>query len=247
MDSSEAVGEQSFDTLFAGRLHCRQHRRGYRFSVDAVLLAHFLVPKKNDRILDLCAGCGVVALILAHRWPEARLTALDVQPRLAELIRINSAENGFAERIQVVEGDCRRMGGLLPAGGFDCLVCNPPYRKVAGGRRNLLTEQAVARHEILADLAAVVRAAAFALKTRGRAAFVYPASRAAGLLACLVEHGFAPKRLQVVHSYPGDIGRLVLVEAVKNGGEGMNILPPFHVYEEKGGDYTTGMAACYAP
>jgi hypothetical protein len=58
------------DTLFAGRLLCRQHRDGYRFSVDAVLAAHFAGPKSGQRVLDLGGGCGVIGLILVHRLPE---------------------------------------------------------------------------------------------------------------------------------------------------------------------------------
>jgi len=247
MNNPEPGHELSEDTLFSGRLRCLQHRQGYRFSIDAVLLAHFLAPKKNDRVLDLCAGCGVVSLILAYRWPEIGLTALEVQPQLAALIRRNSTENEFSERIRVVEGDCRQMDTLVAAGSFDCLACNPPYRKVASGRANPQTEQALARHELLADLGAVVQAAAFALKNRGRAAFVYPAARAATLLATLQSHAFAPKRLRVVHSYPGDTGRLVLLEAVKNGGEELVILPPLFVYQEKGGEYAPETASFYLP
>ncbi len=247
MDSQAPGDELTTDTLFSGRLLCRQRRRGYRFSIDAVLLAHFLKPKKNDRVLDLCAGCGVVALILAYRFPDLRLTALEVQPQLAGLIRLNASENGFAERFAVLAGDCRRIGELVEAGSFDCLVCNPPYRKEASGRRNPQSEQAIARHELRADLETVLAAAAHALRTGGRAVFVYPAARAASLLAGLAAHAFAAKRLRVVHSHPGDQGRLVLVEAAKNGGEGLTILPPLHVYQHRGGEYTAEMAAFYAP
>ncbi len=245
--SPGSASEFSEESLFAGRLSCRQPRRGYRYSLDAVLLAHFLVPKRRDRILDLCAGCGIVSLLLAYRWPEIRLTALEVQPRLAGLIRENSETNGLSGRMEAVTGDCRRIGELLAPGSFDCLVCNPPYRRLASGRQNPHSEEAIARHELRADLETVLAAAAHALRTGGRAVFVYPAARAASLLAGLAAHAFAAKRLRVVHSHPGDQGRLVLVEAAKNGGEGLTILPPLHVYQHRGGEYTAEMAAFYAP
>ena len=60
----------SEDTLFSGRLICRQPEHGYRFSVDAVLAAHFAGPAATDRVLDLGCGCGVIGLILAHRCPD---------------------------------------------------------------------------------------------------------------------------------------------------------------------------------
>jgi len=242
---ADQMRELSEDTLFSGQVTCLQHRDGYRFSVDAVLLAHFINPAAGDRILDLGAGCGVVSLALCFRHPGIFLTALEIQPALAELCRRNAVNNRFDDRLQVKEGDLRDLASLLPAGSFDWVVANPPYRKNDTGRKNLDQEQAIARHEIMADLSEVIRASAFLVKTKGRAAFVYPASRAAALIRELVESGFAPKRLQVVHSYPGSVGKLVLVEAVKAGGEELSILPPFYIYDAPSGAYTSEMARCY--
>lgn len=238
--------ELSEETLFSGQLRCLQHRQGYRFSMDAVLLASFPLWKKNERILDLCAGCGIISLLLAQGWPDAALTALELQPRLAAVLRRNVELNSFQERIRVVEGDCCRIESLLPAGCFDLVVCNPPYRTMASGRQNPHSEQALARHEIAVRLADVARAVGFVLKARGRAAFVYPAARTVTLLRTLTEHSLEPKRLRLVHSFPGEPGRLLLVEAVKNGGEGLTVLPPLYVHQEKGGCYTPEMTACYA-
>ena len=61
------------------------------------------------------------------------------------------------------------------------------------------------------------------------------------------DQGIEPKRLQVVYSYPGSEARLLLVEGVKGGGEELLIEPPFNIYQEKDGDYTAEMAACYEP
>jgi tRNA1(Val) A37 N6-methylase TrmN6 len=54
--------------------------------------------------------------------------------------------------------------------------------------------------------------------------------------------------MQPVYSYPGDDpARLILVEAVKNGGEGVCLLPPFYVYRYPDGPYSPEMAAMYQP
>ena len=55
------------NSLFDGQLHCNQHRQGYRFSIDAVLLAHYISVKANDRILDIGTGSGIISLILLYR------------------------------------------------------------------------------------------------------------------------------------------------------------------------------------
>lgn len=237
----------SCDYLFDGRIHCLQPRHGYRFSEDAVLLAHFIAPQPGDRILDLGAGCGIISLILAYRWPAITLTAIELQPNLAELARRNAADNNLAARLRVIEGDLRQSRDLLAAGSCAWVVCNPPYHQLATGRLNPQGEQAVARHEIHADLAAVLEAARYALSHSGRLAVVFPAARATSLVYALKNSGLEPKRLQMVHSHPGAPGRLVLVEAAAMAGEHLTVLPPFFVADIPGGPYSVAMARCYAP
>lgn len=241
------VRELTDDTLFAGRLSCRQHRDGYRFSVDAVLLAHFFIPRPIESILDLGCGCGVIPLILAYRWPGLSQTGLELQPQLVALARRNVVDNGLAERISIVEGDLRDLSGLFKPGQFQRVVCNPPFYRFEGARLNLDPERRLARHEVAADLAEVVAAAGWLLHKGGRVDLVYPAERAASLLTALRGAGLEPKRLQVVHSYPGTPGKLVLVEGLKGGGEELEILPPFYIYREAGGEYAPEMARCYEP
>jgi tRNA1(Val) A37 N6-methylase TrmN6 len=54
------------------------------------------------------------------------------------------------------------------------------------------------------------------------------------------------KRLQPVYSYPEDTrARLVMVEAVKNGGQGVHLLPPFYIYDFSDGPYSQEMLALY--
>ncbi|MFA6499656.1 MAG: methyltransferase [Desulfurivibrionaceae bacterium] len=242
-----AIAEElTEESLFGGRLRCLQPRQGYRFSVDAVLLAHFLAPEPEARILDLGAGCGVVSLILSHRYPTVSLVALEVQPRLAEVIRQNVASNDLKNRLTVIEGDCCRIATLLPQGSCDWVAANPPYYPTGSGRHHPETERAKARHEVLGGIGEMAEAAAFALKSGGRAAFVYPARRAEILLGVLRENGLEPRRLQRVHPYPGAEAGLVLVEAMKDGGEDLTVLPSFFICQEKGGAYTVEMAAMYA-
>lgn len=237
--------EITADTLFDGRLRCCQHRDGYRFSVDSILLAHFSSPHRSERVLDLGCGCGVVSLIMAFRHPNISIDCLEIQPALARLARMNAVDNGFSGRMRVFEGDMRDSGALPERTPYDRVVCNPPYRRRDGSRINRDPEQAAARHEITADLDAVIAAADRTLGIGGRLDLVYPASRGAHLFARLGASVFEPKRLQVVHSYPGSPGKILLVEAIKKGGEDLEILPPFFIFNAPGGDYTPEMEKLY--
>jgi tRNA1Val (adenine37-N6)-methyltransferase len=129
---------------------------------------------------------------------------------------------------------------------MDLVVCNPPYRKSSSGRISSVDQRARARHEIDASLADIVDAASFAVKNRGRIVFVYPAERAMTLISLLKKRRLEPKRLQPVYSYPESANAsLVLVEAIKNGGEEVQLLAPFYIYSEQNGPYSSQMQELY--
>ncbi len=236
----------SRDTLFDGRLICHQSKAGYRFSVDAVLAAHFFTPKSGDTILDLCSGCGVIGLILAYRHPDVIISGLEFQEELVDLGRQNSKINGFQERLSIIQGDACMIKHHIKPEHFDLVVCNPPYRKLETGRINSQDQAAIARHEITAAMCDFVGAASFAVRNRGVVVFIYPATRVGVLIAVLQQNRLMPKRVQPVYSYPGkDSARLVLVEAVKNGGEQCELMTPLYIYESKNGEYSQQMMKLY--
>ena len=238
----------SDDTLFNGRLVCRQYRQGYRFSADAVLAAHFCTVQAGDHILDLGCGCGVIGLIIAYRNREknVRVTGLEFQADLSMLSHDNILANNLESSMSVIEADLRRIEEAISPESFDLVVCNPPYRKPGAGRISLGDQRARARHEIDASLSDIVNAAAFAVKNRGRVVFIYPAERATTVLEALKQRRLEPKRLQPVYSYPGsEKACLILVESVKNGGEEVQICPPCVMDTDKNGPYTDPMQELY--
>lgn len=235
------------DTLFDGRIMCLQHRKGYRFSVDAVLLGNFVQPRKGEKVLDLGCGCGIIPLILAYRWDSVSITGLELQADLALLAEKNVASNNRQDQITIVRGDLREIEQYIAPGSFDLVISNPPYRKPGSGKVNPGLEQAVARHEQAADLASVTRAANWSSRKRGRVVFIYPASRGAAVIATLKNAGLEPKKMLPIFSYPGSAASLVIIEAVKQGGEELTILPPFYVYDRRDGEYSPEMARYYQP
>ncbi|RWX45284.1 Methyltransferase domain-containing protein [Candidatus Electrothrix marina] len=235
------------DTLFNGRLVCRQHRDGYRFSLDAVLLAHFCRPASRDNVLDLGTGCGVISLVLCYRHPDIQVTGLELQPALAELALNNAQANKLEDRFAVQQGDLRTIKQHLRAESYELVLSNPPYHKVGCGRISQEDECALARHELTADPDSVIAAAAYAVKNRGTMTCIYPAERLATVLAAMMKKRLVPKRIQPVYSYPeDDRARLVMIEAMKNGGEGLRLLPPLYIYQYPDGPYSAEVAAMYA-
>ncbi len=246
-DIQDRDGEHiTADSLFNGQLVCHQHRHGYRFSVDAVLLAHFCQVRSGASILDLGCGSGIIGLILLFCHQDVTVTGLEMQNSLVKLARKNAGANSFFERMEIVAGDARDPGKTLAPESFDLVVCNPPYRPAGSGRINRADEAAIARHELKATLEDMVSAAFFAVRNRCPVCFVYPAEGMARLLATLEEQRLIVKRVQPVYSYEdSDQASLVLVETVKNGGPGCRLAAPFYVYAGPDRTYSSAMRKLY--
>ena len=239
------MSEDTLDTLVDGKLRLYQSRMGYRFSLDALLLAHFVTVKRRERIVDLGSGNGTIALLLSHLHPTASLTGLEVQPAMAERARRSVALNRLDDRVAIVAGDLREIAALMASSSCDVVVSNPPFRKPSSGRISANRERRLARHEIKGALTDFLAAAAYLLRAKGRLALIYSAERAVELLAALRRAGVEPKRLRWVHSCAEDAALLVLVEAVKGGRSGVEVAPPLMIYR-MGKEYSAEAAAIVA-
>lgn len=92
--------EETLDTILNGRLQVFQNKKGYRFSLDSILLAHFVSLKPRARVIDLGCGNGIIVLIAAKRFPHVNCVGLEIQEKLAELARKNTQLNGLSGRVK---------------------------------------------------------------------------------------------------------------------------------------------------
>ena len=225
------------DTFFDGKIRVMQYRRGYRFSIDAVLLAHHAAPRPREKVLDLGAGCGIISLIMGSRRSDLKIYAVEVQTELADLAATNVHQNHLEDRIDVVCTDMKLLTRQMTSGPFDLIVSNPPYHKPGSGRINPDAQRAVARHEIKASLADVLQATRRMLRTAGRFVTIFTANRTTDILTQMRNEQIEPKILRMIHSNRDADAGLVLIEGLKGGRPGLKVAPPLFVYDEKG-DYT---------
>lgn len=243
---NENVMNESLDALFGGTLSLYQSRSGYRFSLDALLLAYFVRLKADEKVVDLGTGNGVIPLILAHRYPWADVTGVELQQRMVDRAQKNIRLNKLQNRLKILRGDVRAIERVAPANSFHAALLNPPFRKPTSGRISLDDEKRVARHEIEGGLGDFLRAAAYLLPGKGRVAIIYGATRMIDLLAELRRAGIEPKRLRMVHSFVDTAANLVLVEGVKDGRGGVEVLAPLIIYRSGGNVYSTEVARMMA-
>jgi tRNA1Val (adenine37-N6)-methyltransferase len=234
------------DTFFNGKIRITQDRAGYRFSIDAVLLAYFADPRSGDIVLDLGTGCGIIPLILAYRQPQIAIYGVEVQTELAELAVSNVRENRLEEHITVFCTDMKLLRPAMTAGPVDLVVCNPPFRRQGSGRINPDAQRAVARHEIKANLGDIIQTSHRMLRTAGRLVLIYTAGRLTDILSRMRSDGIEPKFIRMIHSRQDTEAALILIEGVKGGRPDLKIAPPLIIYDKKN-DYTDEVKSMFRP
>ena len=230
--------------LFEGRLRIVQPVEGYRFSLEALLLSGFVRLRGRERVLDLGAGCGVIAAVLALRYPGVRIVALEIQEVLSRALGLTVRENAFEGRVFPLRGDLRRFP--LKAGAFEAVVANPPFKPPQSGRLPPEESHLLARTETLATLADFLSAARRALKTGGRLFMVHTALRLAEVLSEMRTRDLSPQRLRLVHPAPGEEARFMLVEAVAGGRTETRVDPPLFIHQSPGGKYSEEITRFFA-
>jgi tRNA1Val (adenine37-N6)-methyltransferase len=240
----EGMEEETADGILHGSLRIFQKKKGYRFSLDAILLSHFVLLKPKTSNIDLGCGSGIIMLILAGRFPHTIWTGVEIQEGLAALAQKNIQANGLEGRIKILCNDARTIKKILPANSFDSVIFNPPYRKLNSGRVNPLLEKAIARHEIQGSLKDFLQASKYLLKPGGRVFTIYPSKRLVELISLFRLCAIEPKRLKLVFSDNCSAAEFVLVEGRAGSQEELEIEQPLYVYDQDK-KYTSEMSAIF--
>lgn len=192
----------------------------YRFTSDSILLSRFARAKKGDKVADFCSGSGVVGFhFLCINPCISTLDLFEMQPELAEMSERTAKLNGFDCTVHCTK--IQQIGREYDD-KFSLVLCNPPYERA--GFENEVYERAVCRKEITVTLSEIIESGYRALKFGGRFAIINRADRTAELVCLLKKRGLEPKKLQFVTGVSGAKPYLVMVEAVKGGREGIEIL-----------------------
>jgi tRNA1Val (adenine37-N6)-methyltransferase len=227
--------DETLDTFFNGKLQIIQKKKGYRFSMDAILLSQFIRIRKNDRMIDLGTGCGILPLLLSYTNKALSFVGIEIQKALAECARKNVVLNHLEDRILILKQDHRELRETFPPGSFDVVLSNPPYRKNRSGKINPSMEKAIARHEIKGTLEDLISTASYLLPKKGKCYLIFPALRTVDLFVALRGEKLEPKRLQCVYPRFGEEASFILIESVKAGGAELKNMDPLILHESDKG------------
>ncbi len=204
---------QTEDLQENGLMICVE-KPGFSYGGDAVALAAFARLKKGETALDLGAGTGILAILLAGRY-GARFTAVEIRGDMCALMQKSIALNAQEEMISVMNADLRELKSGRGFENFDAAVCNPPY--FSGGTQSENEQRLESRHQKSCDFRDAAACAFRLLKQGGRFYICCPVTMLADCCAALIENGMQPKRMRI------ESGRLALIEAKKGAKAGMRL------------------------
>jgi tRNA1Val (adenine37-N6)-methyltransferase len=214
-----------------GRLIIRQPERGYRFSIDSVILAGFAASFCRGAVLDLGTGCGVLLLLLSRLAPGMQAgIGVELQEDLLAFARRNFRDNCPDGRLVAEAGDFRGAVPGVEPGSFDLVVSNPPYGRAGHGRRNPDPGKETARHDVTCALPELFSAASRHLSAIGRFAFILPYQRLSEVEPCAAKEGLRVEFVRVVHPRDGERPSRGLCCAVRGGGGTPRLLPPLFLH-----------------
>lgn len=236
--------DETLDDLILGDFKLIQAVHGYRFSLDAVLLAHFPALERIHNAIDLGTGNGVIPVLLATRSPSITITGLELQESMVDRANRTISCNGLGNRIKIINGNINYINELFAANCADLVVSNPPFWKKGEGRISQNEEEAIARHEIFLDLPALIAAGAYVLRPGGNMCIIHRADRLTEIIDIYHKNKLHVKKLRTIHPFCDREAKLVLIEGQKNGGGGFTILPPLIIYK-KPGEYCDELQQLY--
>ena len=234
----------TFDEILYGKLKLLQPLGGVRVNLDTVLLASWVkIRRAGSRILEAGCASGAVSLLLALKFNQAKITGIDIQSDLIELAKLNSQNNNLSENVNFITGDLRDKN-LLPLEYFDVLVINPPYSSMSSGRKSDVLSKTTARLDLTCKINDVAELSRRVLKSKGRLFAVFTSERLDEFLGAMRVEKIIPKRIKFVHSRLNLNSGIFLIECIKDGGEGLTILPPLIVRDEYN-NYTEELLGAY--
>lgn len=221
-----------------------QNPEMFKFSLDSVLLPHFVTLNKSTKeILDIGTGNAPIPLILS-KLTNAHITGVEIQKEVAEMAKESVEVNNLGNKINIINDDIKEYYLTQKDKKYDIITCNPPYFKVTSDSlKNESEYKTIARHEVKLSLEDIVKISKSLLKTNGTLAIVHRPERLIDIITLMRYNNIEPKKIQFVYPRKNTDANILLIEGTLNGKPGVKILEPLYVYNDDN-SYTREIKKC---
>ncbi len=217
--------------FYKGKVIVCQGKNGYRFSVDAPILADFLPALPTEKALEIGTGVGIVSLLALYKKKFSYIYGVEIQRSLSQLAELNVEKNGFLENARIITADFNEIYRDFP--GICHIFSNPPFLQPNRGRLSPNPEIRDAKTEIRLTIRQLLVKCYSLLGTKGNLYLVLPYSRYREISKMARQIGYFVSRQREVFSFSnGKPGRF-LVQLTTYDVSPVT-LPPLIIFKEKG-------------
>ena len=204
----------------------------HTFGTDAMLLAHFANPKRNDILCDFGSGCGIIPFLWLRDGKGKEITAIEIQENGCNQM-LRSKEMNSADKINILNRDLKEISDLK-SGSFDLVTMNPPYKIQNGGIKNDEDYATIARHETFCNMNDIAKSASRLLRFGGKLCICQRPERVFDVMFAMRENGIEPKTLRFVSKKGDTQPWLVLVEGKRGAKNGLKVEKNLVAYKDDG-------------
>lgn len=204
----------------------------HTFGTDAMLLASFANPKRNDVACDFGSGCGIIPFLWLRDGKCKEITAIEIQENGCNQM-LRSSELNETDKITILNRDLKEIDDLK-AGSFDLVTMNPPYKIENGGIKNDEEYATIARHETFCNMNDIAKSAARLLRFGGKLCICHRPERVFDAMFAMRENGIEPKTLRFVSKKGDTQPWLVLIEGKRGAKNGLKVEKNLVAYNDDG-------------
>ncbi len=204
----------------------------HTFGTDAMLLAHFANPKRNDIACDFGSGCGIIPFLWLRDGKCKEITAIEIQENGCNQI-LRSKDLNSTDKIAILNRDLKEINDLKP-GSFDLVTMNPPYKIENGGIKNDEEYATIARHETFCNMNDIAKSASRLLRFGGKLCICHRPERVFDAMYSMRENGIEPKTLRFVSKKGDTQPWLVLIEGKRGAKNGLKVEKNLVAYNDDG-------------
>ncbi|MBN2794859.1 MAG: tRNA1(Val) (adenine(37)-N6)-methyltransferase [Clostridia bacterium] len=220
-----------FDLIKENGYGIYQNVDWFSYGIDAVLVSHFANVKKNQTVVDLGTGNGIIPLLLNIKHPHTTYYGVEKQIEVIELAQRSLKKNKI-DNIHIIHSDINHVFNHLKKSSVNVVISNPPYFKKGDALINNDDVKAHARHETTGNLEDFIRTASELLVEKGHFYMVHRPMRLVDIFYYCRKYKLEPKLVQFVYPHHDKVPNIVLVKCIKNGNSELKYGDNLYVYDE---------------
>lgn len=180
-----------------------------KINADGVLLGAMADADKPATILDIGTGTGVIALMLAQRFTDAKIDAVEIDADAAQTAERNFAASPFADRLSVYPSGFESYFEQFPGRKYDLIISNPPFYidslKSPGAKKTL------AKHADIDFFEKLIDSIAAHLSPGGCSWLILPVAMSDMIIALAAKYLLYSQKVINIHSYTHSVAHRVIL------------------------------------